>query len=76
MSKCADFVRLQQVSSEPEISWHLLRHPAIVSEITLSTHTEAERKKALNIRNSAAQDIYPHQKCCRDCFKDPKRLKN
>ena len=75
MSKCADFVRLQQVLSEAEISWHVFRHPAIVTGITLSTNTEAERKKALNIRNSAAQDIYLHQKFCRDCLKDPKTLK-
>jgi hypothetical protein len=61
---------LQEVLSEAEVSWLIFRAPAVVTGITISANTEGERKQALNVRNSAAQDIYMHQKTCRACLSD------
>jgi hypothetical protein len=70
MAKCADLLRLQQEFNEAEVSWHLFRVPSVVTGIAISSNTEGDRKKALSIRNSAADDIYSHQKTCRSCLND------
>lgn len=68
MAKCEDLLRLQQEFNKAEVSWHLFRVPYVVTGTAISSHTEGDRKKALSIRNSAANDIYLHQKTCRTCL--------
>ena len=68
MTKCVELLKLQQQFNEAEIFWHLFRVPPIVTGISLSSNSESDRKHALSIRNSAADDLYVHQKTCRTCL--------
>jgi hypothetical protein len=75
MAKCADLTRLQDQFSDAEASWRILRAPSVIAGISLDTNTDDARSNALSIRNAAAQDVYLHQKTCRNCLKDRSTIK-